>query len=221
MTAFRAILGRDLRLALRQGGDAAMVVLFFVLAAALFPFGVGPEPNLLARIAAGVIWVTALLSVMLALDRLFLADFEDGSLEAMAAAPPSLLTLVLAKCLAQWLLAGVPLIVAAPVLALFLNLPAEALPVLLVSLVLGTPTLVLLGAVGAALVLGARRGGVLLALLVLPLAVPVLIFAVAAVDAAIAALPARPYLLVLAALLLGTLALAPIATAAALRQAVE
>ena len=159
MTAFRAILGRDLRLALRQGGDAAMVVLFFVLAAALFPFGVGPEPNLLARIAAGVIWVTALLSVMLALDRLFLADFEDGSLEAMAAAPPSLLTLVLAKCLAQWLLAGVPLIVAAPVLALFLNLPAEALPVLLVSLVLGTPTLVLLGAVGAALVLGARRGG--------------------------------------------------------------
>ena len=221
MTAFRAILGRDLRLALRQGGDAAMVVLFFVLAAALFPFGVGPEPNLLARIAAGVIWVTALLSVMLALDRLFLADFEDGSLEAMAAAPPSLLTLVLAKCLAQWLLAGVPLIVAAPVLALFLNLPAEALPVLLVSLVLGTPTLMLLGAVGAALVLGARRGGVLLALLVLPLAVPVLIFAVAAVDAAIAALPARPYLLVLAALLLGTLALAPIATAAALRQAVE
>jgi heme exporter protein B len=165
--------------------------------------------------------VTALLSAMLALDRLFLADYEDGSLEAMAAAPPSLLTVVLAKCLAQWLLAGVPLIVAAPVLALLLQLPVEGLDALMLSLLLGTPTLVLLGSVGAALVLGARRGGVLLALLVLPLCVPVLIFAVAAVDAAIAGLPTRPHLLILAALLLVSLALAPIAAAAALRQAVE
>ncbi|MCC7272449.1 MAG: heme exporter protein CcmB [Alphaproteobacteria bacterium] len=221
MTAFRAVLLRDLRLALRQGGDAAVVVLFFVLAATLFPFGVGPEPNLLARIASGVIWVTALLSVMLALDRLFLADHEDGSLEALATAPAPLLAAVLAKCLAQWLLAGVPLIVAAPLLALFLQLPAEGLPALLAALTLGTPTLVLVGAVGAALVLGARRGGVLLALLVLPLAVPVLIFGVAAVDAAVAGLPTRPHLLVLGALLLAALATAPFAATAALRQAIE
>ncbi|BBK33926.1 heme exporter protein B [Stella humosa] len=221
MRAFTAILARDLRLALRQGGDAAAVVLFFVLAASLFPFGVGPEPNLLARIASGVIWVTALLSVMLGLDRLFLADHEDGSLEAMLASPLSAVALVVAKCLAQWLLCGLPLILAAPVLALFLQLPVEGLPILLAALALGTPTLVLMGAIGAALVLGARRGGILLALLVLPLTVPVLIFGVAAVDAAIAGLPARPHLLVLGALLLATLAAAPFAAAAALRQSVE
>lgn len=221
MNAFRAIVLRDLRLALRQGGDAAAVVLFFVLAASLFPFGVGPEPNLLARVAAGVIWVTALLAVMLGLDRLFLADHEDGSLEGMVASPVPVLVVVLAKCLAQWLLSGLPLVLATPILAVFLQLPAEGLPVLLAALLLGTPTLVLVGAIGAALVLGARRGGVLLALLVLPLTVPVLIFGVAAADAAIAGLPARPHLLVLAAMLLAALAAAPFATAAALRQAVE
>lgn len=216
-----AILVRDLRLALRQGGDAATVVLFFVLAASLFPFGVGPEPNLLARIAAGIIWVTALLSVMLALDRLFLVDHEDGSLEAMMVSPLPLAGMVVAKCLAQWLSACVPVILATPILAIFLHLPAEGLPVMLGALALGTPTLVLVGAIGAALVLGARRGGVLLALLVLPLTVPVLIFGVASVDAAIAGLPAKPHLLVLGALLLAALAAAPLAAAAALRQAVE
>lgn len=221
MRALRAILVRDLRLAMRQGGDAATVVLFFVLAASLFPFGVGPEPNLLARIAAGIIWVTVLLSVMLALDRLFLVDHEDGSLETMIASPIPLAGVVVAKCLAQWLLACVPVILATPVLALFLQLPPEGLPVMLASLALGTPTLVLVGAIGAALVLGARRGGVLLALLVLPLAVPVLIFGVASVDAAIAGLPARPHLLVLGALLLASLAAAPLAASAALRQAAE
>ncbi len=221
MSSLPAVLLRDLRLAMRQGGDAATIVLFFVLAASLFPFGVGPEPNLLARIAAGVIWVTALLSVMLALDRLFLADYEDGSLETMIVAPVPLAGVVVAKCLAQWLLACVPLILATPVLALFLQMPIEGLPVMLASLALGTPTLVLIGAIGAALVLGARRGGVLLALLVLPLTVPVLIFGVASVDAAIAGLPARPHLLVLGALLLAALAAAPLAAAAALRQAAE
>ncbi|MGE0714679.1 MAG: heme exporter protein CcmB [Alphaproteobacteria bacterium] len=221
MTAFAALLRRELALAVRQGADALVAVLFFVLAATLFPFGVGPEPNLLARIAAGIIWVTALLSVMLALDRLFLADYEDGSLDVMATTPMPLVVVVLAKCLAQWLLSGLPLIAATPVLALLLQLPAEGLPTLLLALALGTPTLVLIGAVGAALVLGARRGGVLLALLVLPLAVPVLIFGVAGVESAIAGLPARPHLLVLAALLLAALATAPLAAAAALRRAVE
>jgi len=221
VTGFSALVVRDLRLALRQGGDAAMVVLFFVLAAILFPFGVGPEPNLLARIAAGVIWVTALLAAMLSLDRLFQGDYEDGGLDGLATAPVGLGTVVLAKCLAHWLVAGLPLLLAAPVLAIVLGLPAEGFPALLAALALGTPTMSLLGAVGAALVLGARRGGVLVALLVLPLAVPVLIFGVAAVDAAVAGLGARPYLLVLAALLLAALALAPWAAAAALRQAVE
>jgi heme exporter protein B len=211
----------DLRLALRQGGDAATVVLFFVLAASLFPFGVGPEPNLLARIAAGIIWVTALLSIMLGLDRLFLADHEDGSLEAMMTSPVPAMGLVVAKCAAHWLMSGLPLILATPILALFLQLPAEGLPAMLAALALGTPTMVLVGAIGAALVLGARRGGVLLALLVLPLTVPVLVFGVAAVDAAVAGLPARPHLLVLGAMLLTALALAPFAAAAALRQAVE
>jgi len=221
LRAVRAILLRDLRLALRQGGDAATVVLFFVLAASLFPFGVGPEPNLLARIAAGIIWVTALLSVMLGLDRLFLADHEDGSLEAMMTSPVPAMGLVVAKCAAHWLMSGLPLILATPILALFLQLPAEGLPAMLAALALGTPTMVLVGAIGAALVLGARRGGVLLALLVLPLTVPVLVFGVAAVDAAVAGLPARPHLLVLGAMLLTALALAPFAAAAALRQAVE
>lgn len=221
MRALRAILLRDLRLALRQGGDAAAVVFFFVLAASLFPFGVGPEPNLLARIAAGVIWVTALLSVMLGLDRLFLADHEDGSLEGLLTAPLPAAGLVVAKCAAQWLMTGLPLILATPILALFLQLPVEGLPAMLAALALGTPTLVLVGAIGAALVLGARRGGVLLALLVLPLTVPVLVFGVAAVDAAVAGLPARPHLLVLGAMLLAALALAPFAAAAALRQAAE
>ncbi|WP_374444210.1 heme exporter protein CcmB [Stella sp.] len=221
MTALRAVLLRDVRLALRQGGDAAAVVFFFVLAASLFPFGVGPEPNLLARIASGVIWVTALLSVMLGLDRLFLADHEDGGLEVLMTTPLPAAGLVLAKCAAQWLMSGLPLILATPILAVFLQLPAEGLPAMLAALALGTPTMVLVGAIGAALVLGARRGGVLLALLVLPLTVPVLVFGVAAVDAAVAGLPARPHLLVLGAMLLAALALAPFAAAAALRQAVE
>lgn len=221
MTAFRLLVMRDLRLALRQGGDAAMVVGFFVLTVILFPFGVGPEPALLARIAAGILWVTALLAALLSLERLFQADWEDGSLEALALMPLSLEAQVLAKCLAHWLVAGLPLIVVAPLLALLLHLDAAGYPVLLASLALGTPSLSLIGAVGAALSLGARRGGVLLSLLVLPLYIPVLIFGVAAIEAAIAGLPARPHLLLLGALLAGALPLAPLAAGAALRQALE
>ncbi|MFI5021350.1 MAG: heme exporter protein CcmB [Alphaproteobacteria bacterium] len=221
MTALLAILKRDLRLALRQGADTLVVVLFFVLTVTLFPFGVGPEPEVLARIASGVIWVTALLASLLSLERLFQTDYEDGGLDLLVLAPIGLESMVLAKCLAHWLTTGVPLIVAAPLLALFLDLPADGLGGLLLAMLLGTPTLTLVGAIGAALVLGARRGGVLISLLVLPLYVPVLIFGVAAVDGAVAGFPMRPHLMVLGGLFLGALVLAPWASAAALRQAVE
>jgi heme exporter protein B len=221
VSAITHVIARDLRLALRQRGDAVMVVLFFVLTAALFPFAVGPEANLLARIAAGVIWVTALLAVLLSLERLFLADFEDGSLELLVLAPTPLSLTVLAKVAAHWLTTGLPLIAAAPLIALLYNMDAAAVPVLILAMALGTPSLSLTGAIGAALTLGARRGGVLVPLLVLPLYIPVLIFGVAAVDAALAGLDARPYLMFLGAIFLVMLVVAPLAAAAALRQAVE
>lgn len=221
MSGFLQVVGRDLRLALRQRADALMVVLFFVLTAAIFPFGVGPEPNLLAGMGPGVIWVTALLAVLLSLERLFLADYEDGSLELLVLAPLPLEIAVLAKALAHWLTTGVPLIAAAPVLALLYNIDAAALPMLVLAMLLGSPSLSLIGAIGAALVLGARRGGVLIPLLVLPLNVPVLIFGVGAVDAALADLNARPHLLFLGAILLLFLVVTPLAGAAALRQAAE
>jgi len=221
VTALLAILRRDLRLALRHGADTLVVVLFFLLTVSLFPFGVGPEPQVLARIAAGVIWVTALLASLLSLERLFQTDYEDGSLDLLLLAPVGLEGTVLAKCLAHWLTTGVPLIVATPLLALFLGLPAGGLGFLLLAMLLGTPTLTLVGAIGAALVLGARRGGVLISLLVLPLYVPVLIFGVAASDAAVGGFPVRPHLMVLGGLLLAALVLAPWASAAALRQAAE
>lgn len=221
MSAFADMVARDLRLALRQRGDAVMVVLFFVLTAMLFPFAIGPEANLLARLAAGVIWVTALLAVLLSLERLFLADFEDGSLELLVLAPTPLSLTVLAKVLAHWLTTGLPLIAAAPLIALLYNMAGDALPVLMLAMLLGTPSLSLTGAIGAALTLGARRGGVLVPLLVLPLYIPVLIFGVAAIDAALAGLSARPHLLFLGAIFLVMLVVAPLAAAAALRQAVE
>jgi len=221
MSAFRRLVQRDLRLALRQGGDAAMVVAFFVLTVVLFPFGVGPEPQLLSRIAPGILWVTALLAALLSLERLFQADYEDGSLEALSLMPLPLEAQVLAKCLAHWLVTGLPLSLTAPVLGLLLQLDAAGYPVLVLGLLLGTPSLSLIGAVGAALSLGARRGGVLLSLLVLPLYIPVLIFGVLAVEQTIDGLAARPHLLLLGALLAGALPLAPVAAAAALRQALE
>ncbi len=221
MSGFVQIVARDLRLALRQLGDAGMVVLFFVLTATLFPFGIGPEPNLLVRIAPGVIWVTALLAVLLSLERLFLADYEDGSLEQLALTPIPLPLIVLAKALAHWLTTGLPLIAAAPVIAVLYRMEPSSLWILVAAMALGSPSLSLIGTVGAALTLGARRGGVLIPLLVLPLYVPVLIFGVAAIDADLAGLSSRPHLLILGALLLGALPLAPWASAAALRQALE
>jgi heme exporter protein B len=219
--AAAAIVRRDLRVALRQGADSLASVLFFVLAVILFPFGVGPEPNILARIAAGIIWVAALFASMLALERLFQTDYEDGSLEVLALAPLPLEAMVVAKVAAHWLTTGLPLLLATPVLAVLLNMGSDGFLVLMVALALGTPSLSLVGAIGAALILGARRGGVLLSLVLLPLYIPVLIFGVAAVDAAVSGLPARPHLLLLGAFLLAALVLAPIAAGAALRQALE
>jgi heme exporter protein B len=221
MPAFLLLVRRELRLALRQGGDAAMVVAFFVLAVVLFPFGVGPEPEVLARIAAGVLWVTALLAALLSLDRLFQGDFEDGSLEGLALVPMPLEAVVLGKCLAHWLVTGLPLAAVAPLLALLLGMDSGGFAVLVAAMLLGTPSLSLIGAVGAALSLGARRGGVLLSLLVLPLYIPVLVFGVAAVEATLSGLSPRPHLLILGAIVLAAVPLAPLAAAAAIRQALE
>lgn len=218
---FRHLVMRELRLALRQGTDVAMVISFFVITVTLFPLGVGPEPNILARIAAGVVWVTALLAVMLSLERMFQSDYEDGSVDLLLLTPAPLELVVLAKITAHWLLTGFPLIVTAPVLAALMNMPAAGYGVLVATMALATPTLSLIGAVGAALTLGARRGGVLISLLVLPLYIPVLIFAVAAVDAAITDLTSRPHLLILGAMLAAALPLAPWAAAAALRHSLR
>lgn len=221
MRGFGHMLTRDLRLAFRQGMDAFMAVTFFIIAGTLFPLGVGPEPGVLARIASGVIWVNALLAVLLSLDRLFQQDFDDGSLDLLVLSPTPLEVTVLAKATAHWLTTGLPLIAASPVLAIFLNMPADGYWVLLAAMALGTPSLSLIGAVGAALSLGARRGGILISLLILPLYIPILIFGVAAVDAAVLGLTVRPHLLFLGAILAAALPLAPWTAAAALRQAAE
>ena len=221
MAAFLGLLRRDLRLALRQGGEVGLVLGFFVLAVLLFPFGVGPEPLLLGRIAAGIIWVAALLAAVLSLDRLFAADHADGGLDLIALSPTPLEVAVLAKAAAHWLATGLPLSLLSPVLAIFVDLDPSAIPVLAFGLLIGTPALSLLGAIAAALTLGARRPGVLVALLVLPLYLPPLIFGTGAVEAVLAAEAARPHLLLLGAVTLAALPLAPLATAAALRQALD
>jgi heme exporter protein B len=218
--AFRLFL-HDLRLQLRLGTDLIAPVAFFVLATLLVPLGVGPEPNLLTRLAPGMIWVTALLATLLALDRLFQRDFEDGTLDLLALSPLSLEMTVLAKVAAHWVTTGLPLLVAAPVLGLMLRLDPATYVTMEISLLLGTPVLSMIGAFGAAVTLGARRGGALLALLVLPLYVPILIFATSAIGAAGEGLSARPHLLLLASFFVAGLVLVPFAAAAALRNALE
>ena len=221
MNSFSALIARDLRLACRQASDSLTVLAFFILVTVLFPLAVGPEPGILARIGAGVVWVAALLAAMLSMDRMLQSDYDDGTLELLVAAPIPLEIVVLAKASAHWLTTGVPLIAAAPLMGVLLNLEPEGYGALLLALALGTPSLSLIGAVGAALILGSRRGGALLSLLILPLFVPVLIFGVAAVEASLTDVSARPQLLILAALALAALALTPWPAAAALRQAVE
>jgi heme exporter protein B len=221
MSAALALLRRDLRLALRQTSDAGIAVFFFLLTATLIPLGVGPEPQILSRIAAGVIWVAALLAGLLGFERLYQSDYEDGSLDLLLTGPSPLILMVLAKAFGHWLLTGVPLLLAAPLVGIAYGLAESAFAPLIGGLLLGTPALSLLGALGAALTVGARRGGVLLSLLVMPLMIPVLIFGSAAVDATVMGMSARPHLLLLGAALCVTLAVAPIATAAALREAVK
>ena len=215
------LLARELRLSLRHGTDSVAAILFFLVAGALFPLAIGPAPETLARIAPGIIWVCALLAALLPLDRLFGADAEDGSLDhlLLSGLPPA--AIALGKAAAHWLTTGLPLLLAAIPMAIMLRLPDEALPALLLGLIPGTAFLSLIGTAGAALVLGARRGGVLLPLLVLPMAVPALIFGVAAADAAAVGLAARPHLLLLSALCAAALPLCPLAAGAALRSAAE
>jgi heme exporter protein B len=221
MTTFLALLARDLRLSLRHGSDTLAALLFFLVAAALFPLAIGPAPETLGRIAPGIVWVCALLAALLPLDRLFGADLEDGSLDLLLLSGLPASAVAAAKALAHWLVTGVPLLLAAGPLAIMLRMPDEAIPALLLGLLPGTVVLSLLGTAGAALVLGARRGGVLLPLLVLPLTAPVLIFGVAAADAASGGLSPRPHLLLLAALCAAALPLCPLAAGAGLRSAVE
>jgi heme exporter protein B len=219
MNRFGAVLARELRLSLRHAGDTVAALLFFLLVGALFPLAVGPGPEMLGRIAPGIIWGAALLAALLPLDRLFGADFEDGSLDLLLLCGLPAAGVAAAKAAAHWLVTGLPLLLVAAPLAEMLRLPSAALPALLAGLVPGTALLSLLGTTGAAIVLGARRGGVLLPLLVLPLSVPVLIFGAAAAAAVAEGLSPRPDLLVLAALLAAALPLCPIAAGAALRAA--
>ncbi|HRQ55897.1 MAG TPA: heme exporter protein CcmB [Azoarcus taiwanensis] len=218
---FVAVLKRDLTLAWRGRADVLVTLAFFVVVVCLFPFGVGAETNQLRAIAPGVLWVAALLSTLLSLHRLFAQDHADGTLEQLLLSPEPTPLWVTAKIAAHWVVTGLPLVIAAPALALLFDVEQEALLVLTVSLALGTPILALLGAVGAALTLGLRGGGVLLALLVLPLYVPVLIFGAGAVDSHLGGTGAEAHMLLLAGGLLGAIALAPFACAAALRIAME
>jgi heme exporter protein B len=216
-----AIVARDLRVALRRRSDVLTTLFFFVIVVSLFPLGVGPEPERLRDIGPGVVWVGALLASMLALGRLFASDFADGTLEQMALAPEPMSLLALAKIGSHWLTTGFPLVLIAPLLGVQFGLPREALMALVVSLLLGTPVLSLLGAVGAALTLGVRGGSGLIALLVLPLYIPALIFGASAVTAAANGMPAGGQLSLLGAMLLIALVVAPWATSAAIRIALE
>jgi heme exporter protein B len=215
------VVRRDLLLAWRRKSDVATALLFFVIVASLFPLGVGAEPNLLRAIAPGVIWVAALLSSMLSLSRLFAADHADGTLEQMLLGASPLGVIAAAKAAAHWIVSGLPLALIAPLLALQYDLPAALYPVLALSLLIGTPVLSMIGAIGAALTLGLRGGGILLSLLVLPLYVPVLILGAGAVDMASAGMGGQGQLLLLAAMLVGACAFAPWAIAAALRISIE
>ncbi|MEQ1558648.1 MAG: heme exporter protein CcmB [Methyloglobulus sp.] len=219
--AFAAIVRRDLVLAMRRRSEIANPVLFFILVITLFPLGIGAQPKLLQAIAPGIIWVSALLATMLSLDSLFRSDFDDGSLEQILLSPYPTSILVLGKITAHWLTTGLPLLIVAPLLAVFLGMPNQSLSILLLTLFLGTPILSLIGAVGVALTVGLRRGGMILSLLVLPLYVPVLIFASNAVEMASTGLPVTAQINILISMLLMALVLAPWPTAAALKMSIN
>ena len=216
-----AIVRRDTLLAFRRRSDVLSTLFFFLMVVALFPLGVGPEREQLRTMAPGILWVAALLAAMLSLGRLFSTDFADGTLEPLLLSPQPLSLIVAGKVLSHWLVSGLPLVALAPLMALQFGLPGDAIAVLVAGLLLGTPVLSLVGAIGAALTLGLRGGGVLVALLVLPLYIPVLIFGSGAVGAQAGGLDASAHLQLLAGLLAASLALAPWATAAALRLTLE
>ena len=215
------VIQRDLLLAMRRRADVLTTLIFFVMVVSLFPLGVGPEPDMLRRMASGVLWVAALLSSMLSLPRMFSADYVDGTLEQMMLAPQSLTMMVLGKIVAHWMLSGLPLVLIAPVLGLQFDMPAQALWILVVALLLGTPVLSMIGAIGAALTLGLRGGGVLVSLLVLPLCIPVLIFGAGAVEAVNNGMGVASNLSLLGAFLLFALVFTPFVAAQALRISME
>jgi heme exporter protein B len=217
-----ALLARDLKLAWREGGAIGVALGFYLVVVAITPLGLGPDPNLLARVSAGILWVALLLAALLSAGRIFENDYEDGSLDVLTMSVLPLPVVAAVKCFAHWLSTGVPLALVAPVLGLLLNLPLEAMPLLVLSMLAGTPAVSFVAGVGASLTLGLRRSGLLLALLVLPLYVPVLIFGVAAASAAITG-PASPWppFLMLCALSLAAIVLAPLACAGALRTALR
>ncbi len=219
--AMAGVVRRDLLLAARRKSEPLFTLGFFVLVASLFPLSIGPEAELLRRIAPGVLWVAALLAAMLSLGRMFAADYDDGTLEQLALAPVPIVASVTGKIIAHWLVSGFPLVVISPVLALQYGLPADVIVMLMVSLLIGTPILSLIGSIGAALTLGVRGGGVLVALLVLPLYVPALIFGAGAVDQRLAGLSPAGNLSLLGACLALAALFAPLATAAGVRIALE
>jgi heme exporter protein B len=219
--AFRTIIMRDLLLAMRRRSDVLTTLFFFVIVVSLFPLGIGPELNTLRLIAPGVFWVAALLASMLALEKLFFVDYQDGALEQMLLAPQPLSILVMGKVLAHWLVTGLPLVLLSPILGLQYDLAVETIGIMMLTLLIGTPALSLIGAIGAALTLGIRGGGVLVSLLVLPLYIPVLIFGAGAVEAEASGLGGTGHLSMLGAILLLSALAAPLATAAALRISAE
>jgi len=221
LSALLCVIRRDLLLAFRRRSDVLTTLFFFIMVCSLFPLGVGPEAALLRTMAPGIVWVAALLASMLALGRLFALDYADGTLEQMALSAEPLTLIVIGKVIAHWLVSGVPLVLLAPLLAVQFDLPVESIAVMFFSLLIGTPILSLIGAIGAAMTLGVRGGGVLVALLVLPLYIPVLIFGAGAVGAEASGLGGSAHLLLLGGVLAGAAALAPWATAAALRIAFE
>lgn len=221
MRAFFSIIIRDVKLAWRQGNSTALALAFFLIAVTLFPLGVGPEMQVLTRISAGVLWVALMLSALLSLDRLFHADFEDGSLDHIALSPLPLEMVVFAKVVAHWVTTILPLLVVSPLLAVGLNMDTVGLPMVIISMAVGSPALSLFGAIGASLTVAMKRGGVLVSLLVLPLYIPTLIFGVSAIDSVINNVVSGPSLLILGAISLFSAVLAPFAAAGALRLSLE
>ncbi|KGY07136.1 MULTISPECIES: heme exporter protein CcmB [Vibrio] len=216
-----SIVRRELLIAFRRQADVLNPLWFFIIVITLFPLSIGPEPNLLARIAAGIVWVAALLSALLSLERLFRDDFQDGSLEQMMLMPVPLPVVVISKVAAHWILTGLPLILISPLLAILLSLDFNTWLSVVLTLLVGTPTLSFIGAIGVALTVGLQKGGVLLSLLVLPLYIPILIFATSAIDAASLGIAYNGQLAILGAMFMGALTLTPFAIAAALRVSVN